>query len=198
MRCELRENFVNAKLPAEQITPRGQRRPPGTGTRQRRNRSYITERDGDVNYFAMTGLTAAKFRELLELLTPALERGRSSAERTASGIARSWTVHTRLVMTLYWLRHYPTYDCLAQLFGGSTASIPREIRDTILKMYVHLRVIEWPDAPVAPVFAGAAGAIDCTSHLRWRTHPWSSLCYRSDVHAHFLTSQLICSLRGPI
>lgn len=186
------------KHPAEHITPRGERRPAGTGKRQKRERSYVTEGDGDVNYFALTGLTAAKFRELLELLRPALMQGRSTTAGTASGIARSWTVHTRLFMTLYWLRHYPTYACLAAMFGGSVASISREIRDTILKMYVHLRVIKWPDGPVSPIFNGAAGAIDCTSHLRWRSHPWSSLCYRSDVHAHFLSSQLICSLSGPM
>jgi len=180
----------------QHVTPPGERRPAGTGKRQRRNYSYIEHHAEDIDYHYQTGLPAAKFEELLELMRPALGRGRSSTERTAKGITRSWTIHTRLYMTLHWLRHYPTFEQLVTMFGGHKSTVSREVRDTILKMFVTLRRISWPDGQPPAIFGSASGAIDCTSHLRWRVHPWSCTLYRRDVSAHFLSSQLVCALSG--
>jgi len=82
-------------------------------------------------------------------------------------------------------------------FGGSAASVTREIWDLVPRLYVRLlSAIRFPDEPPEPVFAGASAAIDCTCHLRHRVHPWSSEWYRGDVHEHFVAAQLLCSLSG--
>lgn len=197
-----RRKLRKRKAPAEHHTPPGERRPAGTGKRQARGRTYLLSHEGDVNYHHLTGLTAAKFDQLFQEMRPALQRGRTTVEGPRNGIARSWTEHSRLFMALHWLRHYPTLQCLSTMFGGSVSSISREIWDTVVKLYCHLahRLSSWPDDATMPTasFARAVGAIDCTSHLRWRVHPWSCEWYRGDVHAHFITSQLICALSGRI
>lgn len=196
----LRRKVRKRRQREQHVTPPGERRPSGTGKRQARNRTYVLHRGEDPNYAHLTGVSAAQFEELLQHMSPHLRQTRADAERTShKGIAHSWTEHTRLFMTLHWLRHYPTLACLANMFGGSQASVSRELWDTIIKLFCHFRTISWPDDDdELPAFAKAIGAIDCTSHLRWRVHPWSCEWYRGDVHAHFITSQLVCALSGRI
>lgn len=184
--------------PSASPIPRGKRRPAGTGKRQARGRTYIRDQDEVVNYHHETGLLARQFDELLTLMTPHLAQGRSTDERTAKGISRSLTVHSRLFMTLHWLRHYPSYELLARQFRVSVATVSRELRDTVLKLFIHLPALDWPQGPQPTYFAGASGAVDCTTHLRWRVHPWSTEFYRGDAHAHFINSQQVCSLVGKI
>lgn len=57
--------------------------------------------------------------------------------------------------------------------------------------------IQLPDwATVDEGWMGSVFIIDCTPHYRDRVHPGQHLFYRGDKHAHFLTSQVVCSLKG--
>jgi len=179
-------------------TPRGLRRPTGTGKRQARNVSLI---DDDLDLLADTGLTVDLFTQLYNRILPRLTAPRVTADGSKRRyIARTWTPMSRLYLVLRWLRHLESYRRIAHDMGGTAATVSRELWDTIPKLYVLLRNdIRLPTAQhVAglPVFLTATGAIDCTSHLRNRVHPWSTEHYRGDKHAHFITAQLTCALSG--
>ena len=104
---------------------------------------------------------------------------------------------TRLLMVLTFIRHNNTVRSLAGQFGGSYASVSRELWDIIPKLYVTLiGMIKFPDEPPVPLFGDANAAIDCTSHYRHRVHPWSCEYYRGDKHDDFITAQLVCALEG--
>lgn len=180
-------------------TPHGQRRRPGpnVGHKGQARRVAACADENRVAYYTDTGLTAAKFQYVYGLVETAL----CSAQSSLAGrvISKTWTTHSQLYIVLTWLRHNEYYHLLAQRFGGTPATISRLIWFVIPKLYVALRNhIFWPDGEVPAPFAGCAGAIDCTTHLRWRVHPWSCEFYRGDVHAHFLTAQLCCALSGSL
>lgn len=179
-------------------TPHGLRRPAGTGKQQYRNVSLL---DGDTNFLEDTGLTVDLFQALYQRMLPALTAPRVTANGPKKRyIARTWAPMTRLYIVLRWLRTMDSYRRIAKDMGGSAATVSREIWDTIPKLYVVLRNdIHLPtQQQVAgmPLVFTASGAIDCTTHLRNRVHPWSTEYYRGDKHAHFITAQLICSLEG--
>lgn len=179
-------------------TPRGQRRPAGTGRPQRRGVSWY---DDSRSVMDDTGLSPDEFDELYQRMLPRLTAPRV----TASGpkrraIARTWSPCTRLFIVLRWIRHQESYRRLANVFGGSAATISREIWDTIPKLYVELKdTLQLPTAAemaALPSRYGAKGAIDCTAHIRNRVHPWSTEYYRGDLHEHFIAAQLMCRLDG--
>ena len=186
--------------PRNHATPRGERRPAGTGKKQYRNVSLI---DDDVNFLEDTGLSAELFTNLYHRMLPVLTAPRITADGPKKRfIARTWTPMSRLYMVVRWLRHMETYRQIARIMGGSAATVSREIWDLIPKLYVELRNdIRLPTAEQVadlPTFLTASGAIDCTSHVRNRVHPWSTEYYRGDKHAHFITAQLVCALRGTL
>lgn len=179
-------------------TPRGQRRPAGTGKRQHRNVSFI---DDTTNFTDDTGLTPALFETLYLRMLPRLAGPRITADGPKKRvIARTWTPMTRLFIVLRWLRHQESYRRLAHAFGGTAATISREIWDVIPKLYVEFKdTLQLPTAEEManlPHRFRAAGAIDCTAHLRNRVHPWSTEYYRGDLHEHFIAAQLMCALNG--
>jgi hypothetical protein len=193
-------NRVRKLAPRNHATPRGERRPAGTGKKQYRNVSLI---DDDVNFLEDTGLSAELFTNLYHRMLPVLTAPRITADGPKKRfIARTWTPMSRLYMVVRWLRHMETYRRIARMMGGSAATVSREIWDLIPKLYVELRNdIRLPTAEQVadlPTFLTASGAIDCTSHVRNRVHPWSTEYYRGDKHAHFITAQLVCALRGTL
>ena len=179
-------------------TPPGERRPAGTGRAQRRGRQYVPQHDDVPDYQELTGLSATLFRRIYDLMLPTLEQGRASAKgRSARYIKRSWTPMTRLLMVLHFIRHNASMRSISEMFGGSSSSVSREIWDLVPRLYVRLLdVIRFPDEPPPAHFYDANAAIDCTSHLRYRVHPWSAEWYRGDVGEHFVTAQLVCGLDG--
>lgn len=81
---------------------------------------------------ALTGLTLAEFALLLGRLEPdyqAQERQRHyrPARQRAIGAGRAFVLDTRdqLLVTLVWLRRYPTHEVLAWLFGVSDSTTVR-------------------------------------------------------------------------
>ncbi|CAG2212839.1 unnamed protein product [Mytilus edulis] len=85
---------------------------------------------------------------------------------------RFMTLENRLLMTLIWLRQYPTYSMLSQYFGISVPTVYTIIK----KMWVILweevaRTIVWPDRNTWhrrngkwPEMPNVLGCIDGTSH----------------------------------
>lgn len=184
------------KRPEEALPP-GERRPAGTGKRQVRGRAHLLE-NTDVDIHHDTGLLAAEFEYVFSLVDERLSTA-PLASPNASFCQSNFTSRSILYIVLRWLRHYDSLVELAHKFGGSAASMSRLINGALPILYVALRdQIHWPDGNVPSVFGDCVGAIDCTSHLRWRVHPHSCEYYRGDVHQHFLTAQLICGVTGPL
>lgn len=179
-------------------TPAGERRPAGTGKKQRRGTEYHAPHADYPDYKELTGLSATLFEQIYNLMLPQLMEPRATHEGAkVRYIRRTWTPMTRLLMVLTFIRHNSTVRTLANQFGGSPSSISREIWDTIPKLYVTLLdVIKFPEEPPEPIFGDANAAIDCTSHYRHRVHPWSCEYYRGDKHDDFITAQLVCGLDG--
>jgi len=168
------------------------------GRTQRRNVSLI---DGDLDFLADTGLSPQQFEALYLRMLARLAGPRITADGPKRRvIARTWTPMTRLYIVLRWLRHLESYRRLAKAFGGTAATICRDIWDVIPKLYIELRdMLQLPTAQemaALPRRFDVTGAIDCTAHLRNRVHPWSTEYYRGDLHEHFITAQLMCALTG--
>eukprot|EP01117_Protostelium_nocturnum_P000314 TRINITY_DN1037_c0_g1_i3.p1 TRINITY_DN1037_c0_g1~~TRINITY_DN1037_c0_g1_i3.p1 ORF type:complete len:242 (-),score=4.79 TRINITY_DN1037_c0_g1_i3:11-736(-) len=111
---------------------------------------------------------------------------------------RKLTARSRLALVLEFLRRHPPQSLLAQRYGISQSTVSRELHHSIPILYIYCRFINWPERPITESWCNAIGAIDCTSHFRCRVHPGQALYYRGDKHGHFITAQVICSLRGEI
>jgi hypothetical protein len=84
---------------------------------------------------AMTGLTVAAFDQLLpELLTAFGTDRRRRLDRPGrkraygGGDAFDLSVADQFLLTVVWLRHYPTQECLGYLFGVSDSTALRALR----------------------------------------------------------------------
>lgn len=93
---------------------------------------------------AMTGVTLAEFDRLLGRLEPdyqAQERQRHSRpeRKRAIGAGRAFVLDPRdqLLVTLVWLRRYPTHELLAWLFGVSDSTTVRIVA-RLLPLLQHL------------------------------------------------------------
>jgi hypothetical protein len=84
---------------------------------------------------AMTGLTVDAFDHMLPQLLPAFEAQRRRRlnrpdRRRAPGGGDHFdlAVTDQLLLTIVWLRHYPTQECLGYLFGVSDSTALRAVR----------------------------------------------------------------------
>jgi hypothetical protein len=165
---------------------------------QQRKRTYQPARTSEFDIHENTGLFKEEFDKLFDTVRERLESPRTGRRR----IAVSWTTEARLLLALQYLRQYPSLTLLAQLYGSTRGTICRELHHSIpiLLSAVSQRsrsLINFPSPrqlPHYPTFLGSPGVIDCTSHFRWRVHPWSCEWYRGDKHAHFFTAQVVRSL----
>ena len=83
---------------------------------------------------SMTGLTVAEFDALERAVRPsyrAAEQARLSRptrkRAIRSGNAFRLSVHDQLLLTIVWLRQYPTQEVLAYLFGVSDSTVSRTV-----------------------------------------------------------------------
>lgn len=178
--------------------PPAQRRKliPGVGHKaQRRNVSFFEGKaPAEINMHHLTGLTMAEFLYVYGIAKEAL---RSAHNHGGRKIKRYFNKKTELLIALYWTRKYPPVVDLADKFGCSQATISRLLTFVMPRLHAALLPeICWPNRQPPAFLFNAHGAIDCTTHLRWRVHPWQSDFYRGDKHAHFLTAQLAVSLAG--
>lgn len=84
---------------------------------------------------AMTGLTVEAFDQMLPPLLAAFDRqrrrrlDRPNRQRAHGGGDHfDLAVTDQLLLTVVWLRHYPTQECLGYLFGVSDSSALRAVR----------------------------------------------------------------------
>jgi hypothetical protein len=89
-------------------------------------------------FTSMTGLAPATFDEIAAELAPRLTAARSArrdrpGRRRAPGAGHPFELHPRdaLLLTIVWLRHYPTCEVLGYLFGASAATASRMIREAL-------------------------------------------------------------------
>ena len=136
----------------------------------------------------MTGLFEDQFVRIFDKVEHkiALPRSHQAPPRTARIVSTSLTPHLRLLLVIYWLRHYPRYSVLAHTFGISQAQVHREIYHILPILYEVLDEITLPPVlqPKPPFMA--VGAVDCAVHHRKRVHPGQAQYYRGDKRAHFL------------
>lgn len=89
-------------------------------------------------FTSMTGISPAIFDQIAEELIPRLIAARGARRDRpgrcrAPGAGHPFELHPRdaLLLTIVWLRHYPTCDVLGYLFGVSKATASRMIREAL-------------------------------------------------------------------
>src|SRR5262245_50876759 len=94
-----------------------------------------------VIFPALTGLTRAEFDRLVGDFTTARDRLRATSNRTKRGTPRRRAAGagappardppSRLLITLVWLRIYPTYELLGRLFGLRKSNAWEAVQDAL-------------------------------------------------------------------
>ena len=132
--------------------------------RQQQNDVYAVLVLRPFDFWILSGETLVSFRDLMVQITPLVQNFRYGDSRL--------TLNNRLLLTLIWLRQYPTYSLLSLAFGVSVSTIG----ETIEKMWTILWEIcapkvEWPDVHAWqqltgtwPEMSHVVGCIDGTSH----------------------------------
>src|SRR5262245_60148664 len=93
-------------------------------------------------FVSFTGLTPAQFRALADDFEPHYRRHRGAADTTrrrraprrrapGAGHPRAHDVRGRLLLTLVWLKVYPTYEVLGLLFGLDKGNARRNVLDIL-------------------------------------------------------------------
>jgi len=147
-------------------------------------------------YPGLVGVDREMFDEIYERTYPIIMRVRT--QRLCAG---DLTWRCRLALVLNFLRHAPSFSMLAATWKTSEGTAHRAVTEILPCLCEALQSeIEQPDDwnKIPYGFGGAQFIIDCTSHFRNRVHPRQHLYYRGDKHAHFLTAQVVVSLRGLI
>ena len=112
-------------------------------------------------FWFMTSETPQTFESMLQIILPSLQNG-----------PRLLSPRNKLLMTLIWLRHYPTYAIVSLMFNISVTSVYRIVEEVWMVMLQHFaphvrwptrneweqQVSTWPEMPYV------VGAIDGTSH----------------------------------
>jgi hypothetical protein len=172
------------------------RRPSKNGARKQRiipPRMPRHQNIGFVDVYDRTGIERSTFLRILQLIRVDLERPRSGQRKVRVTLSSA----NRLMMVLQWLREYPKFKVLAQMYSVSRFFVKREIRHLIPILFVKLNWIGWPgDHELNAV--GAHAAIDCSAHKRLRVHPKSADYYRGDKRINMVVSQFVVGFNGAI
>lgn len=152
------------------------------------------------NIWELSGIYEDDFEDLFQEVREMLMLPRSSCRprHTTTTVLQP---RVRLLLVLHWLRDYSRHKVLSALFHIDRSTVSREILHLVPKLLPVLHRwgrIMFPTNLIPHPFEGVVGAIDCTTHYRYRVHPGQAEYYRGDKHAHFLTAQIVCSLSGVI
>jgi hypothetical protein len=148
---------------------------------------------GRIDIYDRTVVERSTFNRILGLVRSDLERPRSGGRK----VRVTLSTDNRLLMVLQWLREYPKFKVLAQMYRVSRFFVQREIRHLIPILYVRLNWIGWPgEYEMSPT--GAHAAIDCSAHQRLRVHPKSADYYRGDKRINMVVSQLVVGFNGKV
>ena len=93
-----------------------------------------------------------------------------------------------------WLKN--TLAVIGRLFGNlSESTVSRELSFLLPILYTHLPGFDLLNT-IPHNSPQYVAVVDCTSHQRNRVHPGQALYYRGDKHCHFITAQVVCSVKG--
>lgn len=148
------------------------------------------EEEHKINLQSNLGIDSRFFRFMLSKLVSCFNGKRDK---------KSMSLEKRLYIVLYWLRKYPSYTTLGDLFGTSGPTLSRVINHLLPHLVSCLDFIKIPDSTShLPHYAGAVAAIDCSAHPRLRPHPLQSRFYNGAKQFHCLYVQVLCGLNGHI
>lgn len=113
-------------------------------------------------FFRVTGETVDTFMEMLRLIRPALYQTR----------AHKLSPKNMLLLTLIWLKCYPTYPLLSLMFGVSQSTVSNIVNEVWVILWHQFRLdISWPSIEEwqgmdgqLEFLDGVVGYIDGTSH----------------------------------
>jgi hypothetical protein len=147
--------------------------------------------DGDLGIFDRTGLFEDTFFEYYDRIKLKLVVSRPRGSGWSGRQIQPTRLHPvgRLLLVLQFLRHHETYTKLSLEYKLSKSAVCREIRHLVPIILASLNELPaaFPTTPKLHEFEGVIGALDCTSHFRWRVHPGQADWYRADYHAFFTT-----------
>ncbi len=89
-----------------------------------------------ADFLRDTGLSLDKFIIVIDLVTEHIKRVQKQNPNKAKGIKPSILVEDRILLTVYYLRHYPTFKNLGDIFGISE-SYANKIYHYILNILVQ-------------------------------------------------------------
>jgi hypothetical protein len=148
----------------------------------------------EFDLFGTTGETIDTFEQLYELVYPELQ---NTQQRSKTSCLINWK--NQLLITLIWLRSYPTYQYLALLFDVSITWVFKIIH--LFWPILHrtlFALIRWPSMEEWdslrdnwPELKGAVGCIDGTSHRINRPTENQGLFYSGHRHMHCIHTQVI-------
>lgn len=146
-----------------------------------------------IDIYDRTGIEKSTFKEIFCAIRQDLENPRTGMRKVRVTLSSE----SRLLMVLQWLREYPNFKVLAQMYFVSRFYAQREIRHIIPILFVKLNYIGWP-AQYNINSLGVHAVIDCSAHPRLRVHPGSADYYRGDKRRNMEVSQVVCGLQGEI
>lgn len=122
---------------------------------------------------------------------------RTTRQRNRSAVLISWK--NKLLMTLIWLRSYPTFQHLSLIFDVSLTLVHKAIHEIWPILHQHFKsIITWPSIEEWESMTGcwpeleeAVGAIDGTSHRIYRPTENQALFYSGHRHIHCVHTQVI-------
>lgn len=123
----------------------------------------------DFDIYEMTGLFETQFEEIFQQLQPKITpRNCNTFTRRTPTILDT---RCRLLLVLNWLKENCKYSVLANRFHVSKSVVAAEIYYLLPKIVATLQEIKMPEEWVYHSFERVVGALDCTSHFRYRVHP---------------------------
>ncbi|VDI45215.1 Hypothetical predicted protein [Mytilus galloprovincialis] len=143
-------------------------------------------------FWILSGETVESFQELVTLVSRRLQN---------YNVGESWmTIENRILLTLIWLRQYPTYTLLSLTFGISVSAVGRIVNIMWIPMWeVVSPLIHWPAVQDWrncrgrwPEMSNVVGCIDGTSHeiLTPMTEPQEEF-YSGHRKYHCIHTQVI-------
>src|SRR4051794_34689881 len=169
---------------------------------------------------ALTGMTRSEFDRLAEEFAAARDRSRAASTHTKRGRPRqraagagpqpTLDLPNRLLMTLLWLRVYPTYEVLGWLFGLEKSNAWENVQDALAVLATLADFpFERPAADRAKVTTAAAVfaafpavkvIIDGKEQPFRRPHGWEQQkpFYSGKKKRHTVKNQVVCTPEGRI
>src|SRR6516164_7553029 len=181
---------------------------------------YATLRLTPKIFPALTGLTLEEFERLAPEFAAAHAQARAASTHTKNGTPRrraagagappALGLTDRLLMTLVWLRIYPTYELLGWLFGLEKSNAWENVQDTLAVLGT---LAEFPferpaadraklatPAAVIAAFPEVKILIDAKEQPFRRPQGWDQQkpFYSGKTKRHTVKNQIVCTPEGRI